>query len=89
MCARYPLWKMLLPEKLAKVHARSPDLSPIDRPYTSFYRHCVVTLVLGRFISEIIARFVSQMALLHIPILFQQKFGDVPPSPRWMTSAVQ
>jgi len=27
-------------------HARSPDLSPIDRPYTCFYRHSVVSLAL-------------------------------------------
>jgi len=33
-------------EKNVKVHLRSPDLSPIDRPYTSFYQHPGVTLAL-------------------------------------------
>jgi len=41
------------PVKQAKVHPRSPDLSPIDRQYTSFYRHSVVTLALDYFVSEI------------------------------------
>jgi len=44
--------KILLPEKS---HSRSPDLSPIDRPYKSSYRHwnSVVTLALDCFVSEI------------------------------------
>jgi len=47
---RYSLWKNFAPRKLAKVHHRSPDLSPIDTPYLSFYRHSVVTLAVDCFI---------------------------------------
>jgi len=32
------------PGKYAEVHTRSRDLLPIDKPYTSLYRHSVVTL---------------------------------------------
>jgi len=32
--------KICSPEKWANVHARTPDLSPIDRPYMNFCRHC-------------------------------------------------
>jgi len=52
-------------------HARSLDMSPIDKPYTSFYRHSVVTLALDFFVSEI-------SLVLYIPLVFHQKFGDVP-----------
>jgi len=55
------------PKKYAKVHPRSPDLSLIDRPYTSFYRQSAATLALDCFVSEISLVFVSQMPLLHIP----------------------
>jgi len=47
-------------------HARSSDLSPIDRPYTSFYRHSLVTSSRPLRFRDI-AGFVSQMSLLCIP----------------------
>ena len=52
-CAGYPLWKNSVPQKSRPNYTRSPDLSPINRPYTNFYRHSVVTLALDCFISEI------------------------------------
>jgi len=45
--------KILLPGKVGQSSPyRSPDFSPIDRPYASFYRHSV-TLALDCFVSEI------------------------------------
>ena len=49
-----PCGKFLLPRKVSQSSPyRSPDLSPVDRPYASFYRHCVVTLALDCFVLEI------------------------------------
>jgi len=45
--------KFCSPEKLSKVHHRFPDLSPIDRPYTSFHRHSVISLALLPTLSVI------------------------------------
>jgi len=61
-----PLWKSCSLEK-AKVHCSSPDLSPIDRPYVSFYRQSVITLALDCFVFRDIADYVSQVPLLRIP----------------------
>jgi len=36
----------VLPEKVGQSFPRSPDLAPIDWPYTSFYRHSVARLAL-------------------------------------------
>jgi len=54
------LWALTLvyrtwpwPRRLKVTLGTPSDLSPIDRPYTSFYRHSVVTLALDRFVSEI------------------------------------
>jgi len=78
---RYPLWKFFSPRK---VHPRwrSPDLSPIDRPYTSFYRHC------SKFGPRLlrfrdIAGFVSQILLYTYPLVFHPKFGDALELDRW------
>jgi len=65
--------------------ARSPDLSPIDRPYTSSYRHPVVSLAL-RFRE--ISCFVSQMSLLYIPLVLTPDL-EMFPGVRSMSSVVQ
>jgi len=55
--------------------ARSPDLSPIDRPYASFHRHSVVSLTLDSSLLRFgdIAGFVSQMPLLYLRPRFSPK----------------
>jgi len=58
-------------------HARSPDLSPIDRPYTSFYKHFVVTLALDCFISGILQILYQKYHFCTYPLIFHPKFGDV------------
>ena len=58
-------------------HARSPDLSSIDRPYTSFYRHCVISLALDYFVSEILQVLCSKCHFCTYTLLFHPKFGDV------------
>jgi len=69
-------------------HARSPDLSPIDRPYISFYRHSSnFGYRLLRF--RYIAGFVSKMPLLYIyayPSSFAQKLETFDPRVRSMSS---
>ena len=70
--------KMLLPEKQAKVHPRSPNLSPIDRPYTSFYRHSVVALALNCFASETSLVLYRKYHFCTYPLVFHPIFGDVP-----------
>ena len=57
------------PEKLAKFHPRSSDLSSINRPYTSFYTHYVVTLALDCFVSEISTVLYSKCPFVHTPRL--------------------
>ena len=58
-------------------HARSPDMSPIDGPYTSFYRQSVVTLALDGFISEISLVLYSKCNLCTYPLMFHPKFRDI------------
>jgi len=56
-------------------HVRSPGLSPIDRPYTSFYRHFVVTLAADCFDSEISLLLYSKYAtFVHTPSTFTKNF---------------
>ena len=50
-------------------HARSPDLSPIDRPYTSFCRHSVVSLALDCFVSEMSLLLYHKCHFVHTPPL--------------------
>ena len=70
--------KPVLPRKVGQSHARSPDLSLIGRPYTSFYRHSVYfDSRLLRFRD--ITGFVSQMLLLHVyPSFFTQNLETFP-----------
>jgi len=68
----------MLPRKEAKVHPRSPDLSPINRPDISFYRHFVVTLALDCFVSEISLVLYHKCHFYTYPLIFHPKFGDVP-----------
>jgi len=72
--------KICFPEKYTKVHPRSPDVTSIDRRYTSFYKHSVVSLALDRFVSEI--SLVLYRTVFHFctdPLVFHSKFGNVPP----------
>jgi len=72
------LWKkILLSGKVAR-SSPLPDLSPIDRPYTSFYRHSVVTLALDCFVSEISLVLYRKWHFCRYPLVFLPKFGDVP-----------
>ena len=60
------------------MHPRSPDLSLIDRPYTSFYRHSVVTLALDYFVnSEISLVLYRKSHFRTYPLVFRPNFGDV------------
>jgi len=70
--------KHLIPEKKAKVHPRSPDLSPIDRSYRSFYRHSLVTLALDCFVSVISLVLYRNCHFCTYPLVFYPKCGDVP-----------
>jgi len=45
--------------------------SIIDRPYTNFYTHSIVTLALDCFVSEMFTGFVSQIPLLYIPLVLR------------------
>ena len=72
--------KFCSPEKQAKVHPRSPDLSPIDRPYTSFVQILCTNFGSRPLRFRYIAGFVSQMPLLYIALVFHPKFGDGPQS---------
>jgi len=63
---------------LVKGHARSADLSPISRPYTSFCRHSVVTLALDCFVSEILLVLCWKCHFCTYLLVFCPKFGDVP-----------
>ena len=73
--------KFCFPEKQAKVHPISPGFSPIDRLYTRFYRHSVVTLALSLVLYR-------KCHFCTYPLIFHQKFGDVP-LVRSMSSVVQ
>ena len=66
------------PEKLAKVHPKSPDLSPIDMPYTSFYRHSVVTLALDCFVSETSLVLYRKCHFCPYPLVFHPKLETFP-----------
>jgi len=53
LCEMSVVEKFCSPEEYAKVHPWCPDLSPIDRSYTIFCRHCVVTLAVDCYVSDI------------------------------------
>ena len=60
--------KILLPGKVGRSAPMSPDLSPIDRPFTSFYRQSVVTLALDRFVSETsLVFFIPNSTFAYVP----------------------
>jgi len=81
--------KILLPGKVGQSSPWSPDLSPIDRPYTSFYRHFVVILVLDCFVSEIYWWFcIANATFVHTPAL-SSKIWKRFPKVRSMSSVVQ
>jgi len=52
----------------------------VDRPYTSFYRHYVVTLALDCFVSDISLVCITNATFVRstYPLVFHPKFGDVP-----------
>jgi len=56
-------------------HPRSLDLSPIDRPYISFYGHSLVTLA---FVSEISMALYRKCHFCIYPRVFHPNFGDIP-----------
>ena len=64
--------------KKNKVQLRSPDLSPIDRTYMSFYRHSVVRLAPDCFVSEISLVLYLKFHFCTYTLVFQPNFGDVP-----------
>jgi len=51
-------------------HARSPDMSPIDRPYASFCLHSVASLALDCLVSEISLVLYRKCRFLHAPSSF-------------------
>jgi len=63
-------WKVL--------HGRSPDLSPVNRPYTSFHRRFLVTFALDCFVSETSLVLYRKCHFFTYPLVFHSKFGDVP-----------
>ena len=67
---RLSVVEKLYSQKVAKVHRRSPDLSPVDTPYTGFYTHSVVTLALDRFVSEISLVLYRKCHFCTYPIVF-------------------
>jgi len=75
-------------EKLAKVHSRSPDLPPIDRPHTSFYRHAIVTMVLDCFVSEISDIAGIANATFAIPLCLPPKILRCFPKVRSISSVI-
>ena len=77
----------IAPGKVGQSLPRSLDLSSIDRPYTSLYRHSVVTLALDRFVSEI-AGFVLKIPFCTYRLGFHQKWRCFP-RVRSMSSVVQ
>ena len=81
--------KFCSPEKKVKVHPRSPDVSPIDRPYTSFYRHSYSKFGSRLFRFRDVVGFVSQMPLLRMPPRLSPKIWRYFPRVRSMWSVVQ
>jgi len=84
-CMKLVHWIWPWPRRLEVTH-RSPGLSSVDRPYTSFYRHSVVC---SNFCGcrqlrfRDVAGFVSKMPLLHITLVFRPKFRDLPLELDW------
>jgi len=75
---RCPLWKKFVAPESSKVHPWSPDLSPIDRSYASFYRHSALTFILDCFVSEISLVLYYMCHFCTYRLVFHQKFGYVP-----------
>jgi len=70
---------LLMAVNFGNLAARSPNLSTIDRPYTSSYKQSVVSLALDCFVSEILLVLYRKCDFCTYPVLLlRPKFGDVP-----------